>query len=486
MADVIKILHIEDLPTDAELVDYELKKGLDAFEKVVVDNRHDFLKMLGEFEPDIVLSDHSLPSFDSVDALAILKEKKIDVPFILVTATVSEEFAVEIMKQGASDYILKDRLQRLPSAVLNSLEKHRLEEEQRAAHERLSFHIENTPLGFIEWDHKGFAKSWSKRAAKIFGWKDKRGTGKPEKWVSQTHPDDSARVSKLIAQLVSGEVERNTIQQRNVRKDGQVIWCEWFNSVLKDRDGHVKTIMSLVQDITEQKLLETQKDDFLSMASHELKTPVTTIKAYGQIAEEMLAEKGDTETLGVISRMGSQVNKLTALISSLLDFTRMQGDKLLYSTSVFNFIELAKEVVSNMQKTSYTHEISYLPGEEATVTGDKDKIGQLIENLISNAIKYSAEAKNIIVRTCLQNGGIQLSVQDFGIGISPENQASIFQRFFRIGGVRGATIPGLGIGLYICSEIIKKHSGKIWMESTPGSGSTFHIWLPIDHTRNDS
>src|SRR5664279_4103036 len=281
----IKILHLEDIPTDAELVEYELKKGSLQFDKRVVDNKADFIKMLGDFNPDIILSDHSLPSFDSVQALAILKEMKLEVPFILITATVSEEFAVDIMKQGASDYILKDRLQRLPSAVINSIEKRRLEEEQQAAHERLLFHIENAPLGFIEWDENGFAKSWSKRSEEIFGWRDKTSVETPESWIGQVYEEDLPSVSKIIDQLISGEVKRNKMQYRNITKDGRVIWCEWFNSVLKNKAGTVTTIMSLVQDITEQKLLERQKDDFLSMASHELKTPVTTIKAYGQIAE---------------------------------------------------------------------------------------------------------------------------------------------------------------------------------------------------------
>src|ERR1700730_10232157 len=127
----IKILHLEDLPEDAELVEYELHKGNIKFEKRVVDNKEDYEKMLSDFNPDIILSDHSLPSFDSFQALAILKEKRLDIPFILVTATMSEEFAVDIMKKGADDYVLKDRLQRLPSALMNSIEKHRLETQRQ-------------------------------------------------------------------------------------------------------------------------------------------------------------------------------------------------------------------------------------------------------------------------------------------------------------------------------------------------------------------
>src|ERR1022692_2366231 len=155
MSPKVKILHLEDSPADAELVDYELKKGHIAFEKCLVDNQREYEEMLTQFNPDIILSDHSLPSFNSFMALDILKEKKLDIPFILVTATVSEEFAVDIMRYGATDYILKDRMQRLPSALINSIEKHLLEKERKAARERLAFHMENAPLGFIEWDERG-------------------------------------------------------------------------------------------------------------------------------------------------------------------------------------------------------------------------------------------------------------------------------------------------------------------------------------------
>jgi PAS domain S-box-containing protein len=480
----IKILHLEDVPFDAELIARELKKGKIDSEILVVDNKADFINALKKFSPDIILSDHSLPSFNSSEALKIVKEAGMEVPFILITATVSEEFAVDVMKRGAYDYILKDRLQRLPSAVINSIEKHRLEEEQQAAHERLVFHIENTPLGFIEWDDQGFAKSWSKRAEEIFGWSEKEFIESQETGFSQVYEEDLPWVSKMLAQLISGEVERNKVQYRNIAKCGGVIWCEWFNSVLKDKDGKVKTIMSLVQDITEQKQQERQKDDFLSMASHELKTPVTTIKAYGQIAESMLEEKGDVETLDIINRMNTQVNRLTTLIGNLLDFTKIQKGKLMYNEAFFDFNELVKEVIDDMQKTSYTHEIINNSGKTVTIFGDKDKLSQVLNNLISNAIKYSPKADRILVSTELQKDGIELSVQDFGIGILAESQQNVFQQFYRVTGDNQSTFPGLGIGLYICSEIITMHGGKIWVESTVDKGSTFYSWLPFDHRNN--
>jgi len=476
----IKILHLEDLPEDAELVEYELRKGNINFEKRIVDNKKDYESALGDFNPDIILSDHSLPSFDSFQALAILNEKKLHIPFILITATMSEEFAVDIMKRGASDYVLKDRLQRLPSAVTNSIAKRRLEDEQQAAHERLRLHIENTPLGFIEWDNQGFVKSWSKRAEEIFGW-----TGKEfieiQNGFGEVYKEDLSWVSKILEPLISGEVERNKVQHQNTTKDGRMIWCEWFNSVLKDKEGKVKTIMSLVQDITEQKQMEWQKDNFLSIVSHELKTPLTTIKAYGQIAESMLEEKEDIEILDMVKRMSSQVNKLTILVQDLLDFTRTQKGKLLYNEDFYDFNELIKEVIDDMQKINFTHTIQYNAGKTATIFGDRNKLNQVANNLISNAVKYSPKAANIVVTTELQSDGIKLSVQDFGIGISVQNQAYVFEQFYRVNKDNQSTFPGMGIGLYISAEIVAKQYGKIWVESIIDKGSTFHVWLPFDH-----
>ena len=289
----------------------------------------------------------------------------------------------------------------------------------------------------------------------------------------------------MLEQLITGEVERNKVQYRNITKDGRMIWCEWFNTVLKDKDGKVKTIMSLVQDITEQKQLEWQKDNFLSIVSHELKTPLTTIKAYGQIAEGMLEEKGDAKILGIIKRMSSQVNKLTALVKDLLDFTKIQGGKLMYNETSFDFNELVKEVIDDMQKTTSTHEIKNNPGKTETIFGDKEKLSQVINNLTSNAIKDSPGATSVVISTELQKDGIELSVQDFGIGILAKDQENVFEQFYRVDKDNESTYPGMGIGLYICSEIISRQGGKIWVESIINKGSTFHTWLPFDH-RNKS
>ena len=259
----IKILHLEDLSSDAELVERALLKGNIIFDKIVVDTKAEYIKGLHEFLPDIVLSDHSLPSFNSLEALQILQQSGMTIPFILVTATVSEEFAVTVLKKGADDYILKDNLSRLPSAITHAIETYdfktssiKAEEDLQAAHKRLLFHLENSPLGYIEWDNTLKVKTWSKRAEEIFGWTQDEFNAKQIYGDSHIHMDDRELVHKQTAQLLNGTIERNNLQNRNYTKCGKVIWCEWFNSVLKNKEGHVVTIMTLIQDITERKEAE--------------------------------------------------------------------------------------------------------------------------------------------------------------------------------------------------------------------------------------
>ncbi len=266
MTNKLKILHLEDLPSDAELVERVLRKGNIIFEKLVVDNKNDFTKALNEFSPDIILSDHSLPSFNSTEALKIVKASGLNIPFILITSTVSEEFAVSVLKMGVNDYILKDNMSRLPSAIEQVMEmygdrraKLRAEEELRATHERLLFHLENSPLGYIEWDDQLRPKTWSQKAEKIFGWTLKELNEKNMTGIDMLYKDGEYQHALEIANdITRGKLERVVREDRHITKDGRLIWCEWFNSVLKDKDGKVNTIMSLVQDITERKLSEVK------------------------------------------------------------------------------------------------------------------------------------------------------------------------------------------------------------------------------------
>jgi two-component system CheB/CheR fusion protein len=174
--------------------------------------------------------------------------------------------------------------------------------------------------------------------------------------------------------------------------------------------------------------------------------------------------------------MDRQINKLTGLIGDLLDVSKSNSGQLNLEIEKIDFNQLVKEVVNTMQFTIKLHTIELNLAKTQIIEGDKNRLGQVITNLLSNAAKYSPNANKIVISTETNANQIKLSVQDFGIGIPLSQQPQLFSRFFR---VSKNTYPGLGLGLYICNEIIKRHSGKMDFKSEEGKGSTFCFYLPI-------
>lgn len=286
---------LEDSHDDADYIQKTLQRANLSIEATVVSTKQDFIKALNSFSPDVVLSDHQLPQFSSTEALDICRENFPFLPFILVTGAASEEFAASIIKAGADDYLLKNNLKRLSTAIAQAIDKRqtqkslfRSEEANKsaerslhAAHERLLFHLENTPLGYIEWDNHLCVQSWSKRSEEIFGWTEKETIEKHQSGFQLIFEEDLTETTKLINQLLDGTVERNKVMNRNYTKDGRVIWCEWFNSVMKNKEGEVVTIMSLVQDITKQKNFIKEIEKLSLVASRTNNSVIITDADYG-------------------------------------------------------------------------------------------------------------------------------------------------------------------------------------------------------------
>jgi signal transduction histidine kinase len=222
--------------------------------------------------------------------------------------------------------------------------------------------------------------------------------------------------------------------------------------------------------------LSKQKDDFIAMASHELKTPVTSIKLYIQLLHRKFQKLRDEKSAESIAKMDGQINKLITLINDLLDVSKVEEGKLQFNITSFNLNELVAEIVEEMQRTT-KHKILVSQVDVQNVSGDRDRIGQVLTNFISNAIKYSPNADKIEVTIAKGPEGTVVSVRDFGIGLSKKEAEKVFERFYRAT-EKSDNYPGLGLGLYIASEIIKRHKGRIWADSRKGKGSTFFFSLP--------
>jgi signal transduction histidine kinase len=225
----------------------------------------------------------------------------------------------------------------------------------------------------------------------------------------------------------------------------------------------------------EVKTLNAKKDEFIGLASHELKTPLTSINGYLQ-----LLERHQTTELNknFVKKTVQQVGKLTALVSDLLDVSKIEAGKLQFSKERFDIKALIFDVVDIMQLATDNHQIAFdLEPTSVLVYADKQRIEQVIINLLTNAIKYSPKAKKIALSLQETNKEVIVSVQDFGIGIHPEKLNHIFSRFYRVDDL-SPHMSGLGIGLYISREIIERHNGKIGVSSEVGKGSTFYFTLP--------
>ncbi len=258
---------------------------------------------------------------------------------------------------------------------------------------------------------------------------------------------------------------------------GQYRWFLGQAIAVRNENNEMVEWIGTCTDIHEIKMLQGQKDIFLGIASHELKTPLTSLKLYSQVLERSLNKAGDDKNAGLAVKMDEQVNKLSSLISDLLDVTKIQNGRMQFNEEEFDFNNLVKDVVHEIQVTT-SHKILLETEDVGTVFGDKGRIAQVITNLINNGIKYSPDADRVIVATKLVDGNVTLSVQDFGIGLDEDKQDKVFEQYYRVSGGEEHTFPGLGLGLYISSEIIKRTGGRIWVNSTLRKGSTFCFEIP--------
>lgn len=245
-------------------------------------------------------------------------------------------------------------------------------------------------------------------------------------------------------------------------------------------DGGIKSWVGTFTDIDDQKQEERKKDEFLSIASHELKTPLTSIKAYIQLIERMENKQPESKVATYIHRAHDQVSKLDGLINDLLDVSKIENGKLKINKKPFDMEKLIAGVVETIQYTSAQPALRIerqgplITGE---IYGDAFRIEQILINFFTNAIKYSPGAEKIVLHTAQENDHIYIGVQDFGIGIPDHKKKNVFTKFYRVE-ESSVQFQGLGIGLYICAEIIKQHQGTYGVESTLGEGTTFYFTLP--------
>ncbi|MBE7176182.1 MAG: PAS domain S-box protein [Mucilaginibacter polytrichastri] len=302
-------------------------------------------------------------------------------------------------------------------------------------------------------------------------------------WSQAVHPEEKEDVYKEFMQVFAKqEIYKSKIRIR--RKDGQFRWVlAQSNPVF---DVNFQGYIGSFTDITEQhlaqeatKMLMQKKDEFMSIASHELKTPITTMKASLQLAQRLISNKANGEQISTfVERANNQVSKLAILVNDLLDVTKIQAGKMQLTLSRFLMREVIEDSIAQVQHDSTHHVITVSGDPDIAVEGDRHRLEQVMTNFLSNAIKYSPDANDVQIHISHTKKKVRVAVQDFGIGIPGDRSNYVFDRFFRVQ-ESSQKFSGLGLGLYISAEIIQRHHGEVGVDSQEGEGSTFWFEMPL-------
>ena len=344
------------------------------------------------------------------------------------------------------------------------------------AEEMLRFSTEAANAGTWFFDTRTHQLVSSARLKQLFGF----------------HADDEVTFEAIIAQIPDGyaDIVRSAMEAtfatgNDYHVEHPVIgfhdkerrWLKSMGKLYPDSNGEQTRFSGLLIDITEQKHDEQRKSDFIGMVSHEMKTPLTTISAYSQVLQMQAAKSNDTFAIAMLDKVNKQVSRMTILINGFLNVSRFESGNIHIDKTRFDMAELVKESEEESAAIITSHKVVFAPVESTFVMADRDKIGQVINNLLSNAVKYSP-AKTTIHVTCIMVDNMALvSVKDEGMGIQQKDIDKLFERYYRVEESKG--IAGFGIGLYLSAEIIKRHDGRIWVESEVGKGSVFSFVIPV-------
>ncbi|HSF54847.1 MAG TPA: PAS domain S-box protein, partial [Algoriphagus sp.] len=349
------------------------------------------------------------------------------------------------------------------------------EKEIRDSEERFRLLAQTLPQLIWVTDELGNAEFSSIR------WKEYSGlepSGEAE-WKAIIHPEDYNLInSAWIHSLTTGNIFKSEVRLKN--KEDEYRWHSVNGEPVFDKGNKIIKWVGAFTDINEQKLNDERKDEFVSIASHEMKTPLTTAKAYLQMLEFTLDESNG-EAILFTKKAIESVDRLTELASELLDVSKIRLGKLQYNLATFNFNDLIHDTVESIQLTTPIHRIIKSGEVRDPVFGDKHRLQQVVINLLTNAIKYSPDADVVFIDFKQEGDTIQVSVKDAGIGIAQSSLDKIFDKYHRIED-HAVHFQGLGIGLFISFEIIQRHKGKLWATSEAGKGSTFYFLLPINNS----
>lgn len=510
MSTTFRLLIVEDRQEDAELLVAELVRAGFSPDWVRVDTLQRLIDALDPV-PELIFCDCSLPGLDPLGVLAILRERSVEVPVIVVSGQLDEETCVKSLRMGAVDYLLKDRLARLGPAVDHALATRRLEIEKHTA-ERNERETASILRGLVAYAPAAISVKAVDGRYLLVNHQFERQCGlEPGTLIGRVaaeifSADQAREMTELDARCLHNSIVVEREEEFSDSGGSHNLICVRYPVI--DDHGEVFGIGAIYLDITRQKRIEAElraartellsraeeleasnvqlreldrlKTEFIASVSHELRTPLTSIRGYLEMLRdddvELTSELGN-RFLAVIYRNSEH---LLSLIEDLLILSRMDSGKYWAPDQEISIPAVVSRAVAMLQPALQQAALSLsleLDDDLPPVLGDQDQLERVVVNLLSNAMKFSSGGP-VMIRASRRAGGISLAVQDHGIGIAAEDQHLLFTRFFRAAAARDRGIPGTGLGLAVVRGIVNIHGGTVRVESTLGRGTTMIVELP--------
>ena len=508
----LNVLCLEDVLKDAEVITENL---IDAGYLVIVDivaEEKEYVAFLNDRKYDIILADYTLPGFDALAALKLARELQPEVPFICVSGTIGEERAVELLKQGATDYVIKDRLGRLAFAVRRALEGAAKQKEWKKAENALNelsqFNVQlvkSAQEGIIVYDRNLVYQVWNPYMEKL--------TGLPSSEVIGKHPMDlfpflkEVGVIGILEKALKGEIEKG-VEFPYSLSSGKIGWAFDTTAPLFNVKGEIIGAIGTIRDITEKKQEEQAlliskgkaeesdrlKSAFLANMSHEIRTPMNGILGFaGLLKEPGLSREEQQKYIGIIEKSGI---RMLNIINDIIDISKIESGLMEVNLKESNINEQIEDVYAFFKqevegKGMQLFFKNSLPAIEAIIKTDPEKLYAILTNLVKNAIKYSEKGSIefgydlTATQHAALSESMQFFVKDTGTGIPQDRQKAIFERFIQVDIADKHAYQGAGLGLSISKSYVEMLGGKIWVESEPGKGSIFYFTLPYNSKKQN-
>jgi len=513
MKTLLRVLVVEDSSDDTELILREIRRAGYTIDHERVETKAGMQAALSHHPWDIILSDYSMPRFSAMAALATLNESGLDIPFLVVSGTIGEETAVEALKGGANDFLVKAKLARLIPAIERELRDAETRRSRREAELRYQLLVEQLPIIVYvnPVNHMESTIYVSPQIQVILGYLPEEWLADSEFWQKALHPDDHDAVLKRVEE--SDQTGKPfDMEYRMLARDGHVVWFQDQTVLIRDERGQPLYWQGLKIDVTKRKQAEDEilklnaelerrveertkeleralraKDEFLASMSHELRTPLNAILGLSESLTEQTAGLLNDKQRRYVTTIHESGGHLLSLINDILDLARIESGQIVLNINEVDLKQVCQaslRLINELALKKKQDVTLELDGEIGSIWADERRIKQILVNLLSNAVKFTPENGKIglVVNGDRLEKRVSFTVWDNGIGIEDSDLMRLFQPFVQLDSSLAREATGTGLGLALVAQMVRLHGGSVSVESHPGRGSRFMVVLPWEPT----